>query len=1234
MRLRLFKILTMVLFIVVFSSLAYSQITLNDLNKVEQYYFNQEMHGMLEETVGSDIPVETITQAIDQFAHGEFDKAKNTLSEEAAKQIAGILLGSTGGSLVGYAWDFAKYSLQSVQSWGKNVERRLFIKDFLNPEIERWKASKKVTDIRTLRSMFNQWFDDNEMRLGRTEFFKDRKKWIEQLKFEMWSKTLEVNTKYRKYFLILKRLQTAAKQKEEEIKYLKWKAKYLAKQSQKKLKCAHEPVTVNTVKRFMTDRNYKLAVLKTCAINKATNSDLNVNNFKTLISSLKGLTYNKLIQISKILSSAGYETDFNHVRLFILDSDFRKVVIKKYKTNKQNKETQKTLPLSPKEFKKVKEKIADVPVFLIVEIINEKNTKSSKKKITEIAKRDLKNIKKQIKSGRRKVNINLNPYISYLSELKEKFIHKKINYDQFLSGNKFIFDLMKNNIFPYIERNKAQVFIRKAQALYKEAENVRNHALNDLRNLNLQICAKDNLLNKIKRAKNEVDAFILRNRCQYASYKINKLFTLSNHNMLSGSEFDNTYNESLVCLEKISTIIDYIEKKEEKLNNLFADFLRNFSILNDAFDEKITEYATYEVFNPYNMTCINYYKRHISQATRILNNMEDLQNQYLKTYETVMNDSDFLAQQLDYYKSLSILVFEASKIKRESFNLTAVPEFVKTMKRINYLLLRAIPSDLDNGRGTDESEINWVRLQTNRFPGYKSLSYYKNLKRVAIQQLREGCKKLDAFENNIASLFDKMSRIASRLRLWPSDLKLAYEKLKVNYDKYTSSLDEQNKYCSNSFKSDFEQANNILKKCEFLEIKIKNRLDECLKKYDQWRCPRYINFAKALPFKPSFDVSRYEAEINRIAKKDRYFAPPKITRIIVNGRIVHKWVAAAYPQAVRVKAFLSNSCNSKKCKPKSAVLDCGIIKTACSVQSNKAICALKPSHSFQAYCKLMVKNYAGEKEEKGFTLDYENFLAKASQFMDKFAQYYSNNKSLKNFLFGSDLSSEWIKICDNNRSNGINRLSFGKPKLVAFNSFEKDINFNRYSITFSIPWNMSGKVNKSGTAVVTVVNRFRPSMDRTYSFISKVEGDSFFVNFARNDTHFSKSGKVRSGLLTHTLKPKMGGYSIDFETGKYKRSEEDIACGYVNPKDPNANRPYFGVGQVVDMGRISLNSVKSCPKIGYTDYYSMTKVKIGHTYCIKTKEGHYAKVYILNAGGTGLNAYIKFNWVYSPNGRF
>ena len=107
-----------------------------------------------------------------------------------------------------------------------------------------------------------------------------------------------------------------------------------------------------------------------------------------------------------------------------------------------------------------------------------------------------------------------------------------------------------------------------------------------------------------------------------------------------------------------------------------------------------------------------------------------------------------------------------------------------------------------------------------------------------------------------------------------------------------------------------------------------------------------------------------------------------------------------------------------------------------------------------------------------------------------------------------------------------------------------------------------------------------------------------------------------------------GGYSLDFETGKYSNKEMDVAAGYVNPKVKGYDKPYFNVGMLKDMGRVGLSSVKVCPKNGYSDYYDHTLAKVGHTYCVRTQEGHYAKLEVIRTGGSQTKAFIKFRWVY------
>ncbi len=1202
---------------------AQAQITAEDFNKIEKQYYIQELHDMLEDVLETDLPVESITQAIDQFAHGEFDKAKNTISEEAAKQIAGFLLGSTGGSIVGYAWDFAKYSLQSVQSWGKNVERRLFLKDFLLPCMERWKASRRVDDIRTLRTMFDQWFDDNRMRLGRTEFFKDRDKWIEQLKFEMWSKTLEVNTKYRKYFLALRRLQAAAKQKQQEIRYLKWKARYMVRAAVKKLRCANEAITINNIRRFMEEKDYKTTVLKVCAINKASNSNLTIADYERFISLLERLTYKDVVEIMKKLSLAGYEANLDYLRLFVLDGDFRRNIEKASK----KATPKKSVSVPPKgDFQKLKKEISDVPVYVVVNVITQRNFGRFRDEIVSSINRDIQSIKKQLNSGSKTARIDLGRYVSYLRRLKDAFIDKNINYRQYLSANNFLFGAMKNNILPYVERKEAESFISKAQDFYNQAKATREKAEEDLKRLNKSICEKDDMLSRIKKAKREIDTFSKNNRCKYNHYLINELFRLSNQGKLSGGYFERVFYESMDCLEKTYSIASFIAEKEDRLNAEFSDYLRNFGVLEGEFEDKIEEYLTYEVYSKYNMHCIDDYKSHIPKAASAINKLEDLQNYYLNDYDTIMGDRDFLSQQLNYYKTLSILVFEASKKQKGSADFSDVEKFVGYMKKLNYLITRALPSNLDGDRGVDESQIEWIKRQALSEKVYHKLSYYESLKQKAYQQLNQ-CKHIKERNLEDDRFIEQMRRVASKLKLWPSDLRNAYNSFMNNYRGI------ETPYCSNSFKSDFESAVSTLEKLKFIEIKIKNRLDECIAKNNAWACNKYLGFAKALPFKPSFNISDYEERIVRMENKQRYFAPPKITTIKINGHAIKKWSAALYPYPINIEAYLKPACNLKKCYPKKAYINCGAVKSNCTVNGNLARCTIK-SNPFVSYCSLTIENYSNQKTQMGFTIDYEDFLLKAELFLRRFARYYSEGRDIRGFLKDSDLASAWVDICSKNRANGVSVLSFGKPALVSFRSFEDDPNFIRYSIKLSIPWRVDGKIKKSGTATVTIINKFTPSKSKTYSYIANVEGDSFFMVFEAQNSKNKATNKVKTGYLTHAPNPKFGGYSLDFETGRYKNSEEDIASGYVNPKVPQANKPYFNVGQVRDMGAVPLESVKACPKTGYTEYYAMTKVKIGHTYCIRTKEGHFAKVYITNAGGVGLNAYIEFRWVYSPDGKF
>lgn len=60
-----------------------------------------------------------------------------------------------------------------------------------------------------------------------------------------------------------------------------------------------------------------------------------------------------------------------------------------------------------------------------------------------------------------------------------------------------------------------------------------------------------------------------------------------------------------------------------------------------------------------------------------------------------------------------------------------------------------------------------------------------------------------------------------------------------------------------------------------------------------------------------------------------------------------------------------------------------------------------------------------------------------------------------------------------------------------------------------------------------------------------------------------------------------------------------------------------GIGGVIDMGPIALESVTEAPETGYRD--QRTPVMVGHTYCVYTKDGSsYAKLHVTSMGEAAL----------------
>jgi len=72
-----------------------------------------------------------------------------------------------------------------------------------------------------------------------------------------------------------------------------------------------------------------------------------------------------------------------------------------------------------------------------------------------------------------------------------------------------------------------------------------------------------------------------------------------------------------------------------------------------------------------------------------------------------------------------------------------------------------------------------------------------------------------------------------------------------------------------------------------------------------------------------------------------------------------------------------------------------------------------------------------------------------------------------------------------------------------------------------------------------------------------------------------------------------------------------------------------------DMGLVSLEDVSEAPESGYVSY--LINMVAGHTYCVVTAEGNYAKLFIMdmdwgNYEGGIPYAWIKFQWQFQPDG--
>ncbi len=105
-------------------------------------------------------------------------------------------------------------------------------------------------------------------------------------------------------------------------------------------------------------------------------------------------------------------------------------------------------------------------------------------------------------------------------------------------------------------------------------------------------------------------------------------------------------------------------------------------------------------------------------------------------------------------------------------------------------------------------------------------------------------------------------------------------------------------------------------------------------------------------------------------------------------------------------------------------------------------------------------------------------------------------------------------------------------------------------------------------------------------------------------------------------------YAFDFSQGK--EITETGPTGDFVFDDGNLGGEIFQIPEftflvIKDMGTVSLESITQAPESGYN--YDARNI-LNHAYCIKTMEGHYAKIKIKSVNVERMG----FDWVYQSNG--
>ncbi|WP_022670343.1 hypothetical protein [Hippea alviniae] len=1274
---RRLKIIVVIVVVFIFQVNSFA-LSSKEVKKYAWEAVKYELHNELNKRLGTDIPVENILQAIDHMSHGEFDKAKQVISEEVASQVLGILVGSAGASVIGVAWNFTKSVYGQMIKFNEKTDILHFKRDFLKEQVESWKVSKSVPKWKDFIARVNAWFDDRigNSELGRSVPYAYRKKYYEQLRSKIWAEALLIHTRYRRYFYAIDKAKRAAERAKREIYQKVANLQMHYDIISWRLKAAKEPVNERTLNRYDNDETYRKLVDTVWTINSSLPKDKEIT-IATYISLLKTLNKANRRYIAKAYSalvSAEIPATEQNVRLFILNDKFRSRVIEE--ASKKKREWEKLIKSRDTEkiAKSIKNKILNVKgveYSELIEGLNGEIDSKLKRTIKDAQKKTEKVIEMESKGISPSKVLFFEPYIEFERRLANDYISESISFSTFISYSESAYKSAQNYYRTYrstqLDVKNWDKFKSDFRSILNMVRNKRADAMNKLEKIKESICKRDNIPDVVKsevkklkndRSLNDVEIYQIERSAEEfkelmeSKHKITfealkkrieiyeKLRRKLEHDVELYSKAVEDFSRYIEDFYKdeIELISDYNSKQVE-LSNFIDNFGAKYIFSKMSGDEDEMVYSDKRMVS----SCEPKVKKHYMRAESILSNMEDRSFKLAFLYQQLLDYIGFLKTQQNLNERVyNMTFFNYCKIVKNINSIDKrLGEAEDKAGKINAILFKLY---LKYGENFEiiSSEImprqKSLKIAMSRIDKrfYKPLSFYeselKSAERVFANCLSVEKRRANKYKEFIW-YFGMVNSTFSRIKLITEEAEDAV----YRFESCMRGLYKPNLgYCDWVKSNVFKNAYNLLYKLKRVEKQLYDILSQGVEK-NPYEFSIALDKAKVLPFKPFFDIAIYERMLNDFNDKHPACGAMRIKALYVNGRRVFRSLMITSNNLTNQGYLTINGDyeaygNNRKCRVKTVgFLVDGRFKKCKIDGKGHFVCDFYPTKNKSFYVlKFSIKNYANYKGDGTYILiTYKRKFSSLERFLNDFENTYNSGKSIdKFFARGSNTTDVLVKIANENRSNFKHRLVFYPFTVVNFKSFERSGRF--WSATIRLPWRVDGDINRKGVAIVKIVNCFNIQSTRTFFIIDQIEGDSFLSPFkiSNNKKNNDKNGRVKIAVLSHAKSTKWVGYSLDFETGKYSNREMDIAAGFVNPKVKGYDKPYFNVGMIRDMGRVSLGNVKVCPKSGYSDYYAHTLAKVGHTYCVRTQEGHYAKLEVIKTGGTGFKAFIRFKWVY------